>query len=292
MMTWVDRVKKSLQQPKGAEAPTSEGGVARPMFYKIGGGTQTPIDLRDLYRNAGCFFVGSGPSFAKVDKDQLRKAGVLTWGVNNSPKAFRPDLWCCVDEPARFLESIWRDPRIMKFCGMGKAGKPLWDHKNWKYSTTRVQECPNVIHITRNSEFRADRFLTEDTVNWGNSAELGGGRSVMIASLKIMYVLGIRRVYFLGVDFKMTESYRYHFEEQRTKNAVRNNQASYHKMLSYFTQLAPYFKKAGFQMFNCTQGSELTCFPYMRLDEAIKKEIADIPDPSSEKTHGMYVPNR
>jgi hypothetical protein len=271
---------------------TASSGPRRPTFYKIHSKVQTPINLTDLYRNAGCFFIGSGPSFAKVNKDQLKKPGVLTWGVNNSPKAFRPNLWCCVDEPARFLESVWRDPTIMKFCGTGKAGKPIWDHAKWGYSKTLVQDCPNVIHITRNSQFQAAKFLTEDTINWGNNKDYGGGRSVMIASIKIMYLLGIRRVYLLGVDFKMTESYRYHFEEQRSKGAIRNNQASYHKMLSYFTQLAPYFKDAGFQIFNCTQGSELTCFPYMRLDDAIKKEIADIPDPVAEKTHGMYVPNR
>jgi hypothetical protein len=262
------------------------------MFYKIKGGIKKPIDLENLYRNAGCFFIGSGPSFAEVDKEPLRQPGILTWGVNNSPKAFRPNIWTCVDGPARFLESVWRDPTILKFCGMGKSDKSIWDHDKWEYSTTQVQDCANVVHIERNSEFHPDTFLTEDTVNWGNSADYGGGRSVFMAVLKIMYVLGIRRVYLLGVDFKMTESYRYYFDEQRTKNAVRNNQASYHKMLSYFTQLAPYFKEAGFQIFNCTEKSELTCFPYMKLEKAIDAETAAIPDPAEEKTHGMYVPNR
>ncbi|GAF73345.1 unnamed protein product, partial [marine sediment metagenome] len=168
----------------------------------------------------------------------------------------------------------------------------IWDHDKWEYSSTVVQDCPNVIHIGRNSHFQAPTFLTEDTINWGNNKDYGGGRSVMIAAIKIMYILGIRRIYLLGTDFKMTENYRYHFEEQRTKNAVRNNQATYMRMISFFTQLSPYFKKANYQIFNCTQGSELTCFPYMQLDEAIKRETENIPDPETEETLNMYVPNR
>ena len=281
METWIDKVSRYFQ-----------GDGSSSMFCTIRDGVQYPIQLENLYRNAGCFFIASGPSFQHVDTDMLRKASVLTLGVNNSPKGFRPDLWVCVDEPARFLESIWRDPRIMKFCGTGKARKPIWDHDKWTYSSTVVEDCPNIIHIHRNSHFQASQFLTEDTVNWGNHKKFGGGRSCFVAAIKIMYVLGIRRVYLLGVDFKMTANYRYHFDEQRTDGAVKNNNTSYLRMISYFTQLSPYLKKAGYHIYNCTKESELTVFPYMDLGKAIEMETKAIPDPKTEKSYGMYVPKR
>lgn len=283
-MNWLNKANGFLQDSNHKAGPS--------MFCTIRGGARQSIDLRNLYWNAACFVVASGPSLKDVDLDVVRKPGILTIGLNNSPKMFRPDLWVCVDEPARFLESVWRDPKIMKFCGTGKFRKPIWDHDKWEYSSTLVEECPNIIHVERNSEFNAERYLYEDTVNWGNSKQHGGGRSCFVAAIKIMYVLGIRRVYLLGVDFRMTPNYRYSFEEQRTGNAVKNNQSSYLRILSYFTQLAPYFKKANYQVINCTKGSDLTILPYMDIEEAVARELQEIPNPETEKTYGMYVPNR
>lgn len=262
------------------------------MFCQIKNGEEYPIDLRNLYKNSGCFFIAGGPSFKDVDKSLLQKAGVLTLGVNNSPKSFRPNLWVAVDEPARFLESIWRDPKIFKFCGMGKWKKPIWDHNKWTYNDTLVQECPNVIHFRRNNRFNAATYLTENTVNWGNHKDLGGGRSCMVAALKIMWVLGIRRVYLLGVDFKMTGNYTYHFKEQRANGAVKGNNSTYLRMLSYFTQLSPYFEKSGFKIYNCTNGSHLYYIPHMDLKEAIDIETSKIPDTEKEETMNMYTPGK
>ena len=63
-------------------------------------------------------------------------------------------------------------------------------------------------------------------------------------------------------------------------------------MISFYTQLGPYFKASQFEVYNCSPGSDLTIFPYVDLAEAVKKEIADIPDPETEESYNMYIPDR
>jgi hypothetical protein len=211
-------------------------------------------------------------------------------------------LWASVDGPGRFLESIWRDPKIMKFCGTGAWKKKLWDHGAWKdagypegndfYSSAVVQDCPNVYYMRRNNNFDPKTFLTEDTINWGNHKENGGGRSVFIATIKLLYILGFRRVYLTGVDFSMNGDYKYHFDEDRHKGAVSCNTGTYRKMISFFTQLIPYFKEANYNIYNCSPGSDLTLFQYMTLEEAVKIETSRLPNPEEERSEGMYCPDR
>lgn len=271
-------------------------------FLQIYNGVETPVNLRDQWLGAGCFLVAGGPSLDKVDVSLLGKPGVITYGLNNSAKTFRPNLWSSVDSPSRFLTSVWLDPTIMKFCGTGKWKQPIWDHDRWAadgfpmnndyYSETVVQDCPNVIYVQRNNNFQPEHFLSEETANWGNHKDQGGGRSVMIFAIKIIYVLGFRRLYLVGSDFRMSGDKPYSFNEQRTQGAVNNNNNSYRKMTSYFTQLGPYFKTAGFEVYNCSPGSDLTVFPYMDLEKAIERETSHIPNPETENSFGMYIPDR
>ena len=259
-----------------------------PLLYIHNGKELELISLSGIYKKASCFFVSNGPSLKLVDLDLLGQPGLLTWGINNGPKTFRPDIWCCVDPPEKFLESILRDSRMLKFLSTGKEKDPIWDHANWKKSGTLTRDCPNVIFYKLNDHFHADRYFTEPDFNFGNNKEYGGGRSVMLASLKLMFVLGIRRVYLIGVDFHMTAEHGYHFEQERWPSSVKGNNSSYGRMFSNFTQLAPFAKLHSFEIFNCTPGSSLTLFPWMPLEEAIKIETGKLPDPLTEKSAGMY----
>lgn len=291
-MNWIQNTISHLQH----QNQEPEGNI--PFLNDKG----NPIDLRNIYPNQACFLIASGPSLNSMNLDPLRNPGIMTMGVNNSPKTFRPNLWTCVDNPARFLESIWRDPTIMKFCGTGKAKQRIWDYNRWAeagcpanndyYSKTRVRECPNVIYMKRNTQFNPMHFFTEPSINWGNHKNQGGGRSVMVAALKILYVLGFRRIYLLGVDFKMTQEYRYHFNEHRHNGAIHTNNSTYRKMISYYTQLSPFMKYYKFQVFNCTPQSGLTLFPYIDMQMAVENELKNFPNPNEEQTENMYVPQR
>ena len=254
------------------------------------------LEIQGQYRGWGCFLICNGPSIVTngYDLSLLKKPGVMTYGINNGPKTIRPNFWGCVDDPKRFLKSIWLDPQIMKFVPHAHADKQLFDSEKWEDMKIGdralvVGDCPNVIYYHRNEKFVADRFLYEDTFNWGMHTDWGGGRSVMLPSLRILFTLGFRRVYLLGADFKMSSTYTYHFDEQRSKGAVNGNMSTYDKMKNeYFPALKPYFDAEGFQVFNCNEDSALKTFPYKPFEEAIEECTYPLGDLQNERTWGLY----
>ncbi|OAI57878.1 hypothetical protein AYO49_06335 [Verrucomicrobiaceae bacterium SCGC AG-212-N21] len=252
------------------------------MFFRENGAS---VDLVDLYRGRSVFVVLNGPSFQEVDHSLLRQPGIVTFGVNNGAHSFRPNLWACVDDPTRFMNSIWADPCITKFVPMAHFRKPIWDAGAGACSKESVADFPNVVGFRRNEAFEATQWLNEPTINWGNHADRGGGRSVLLAVLRISYLLGFRKVYLLGCDFHMDEASKYWFAEGRTPTAIKNNQNSYRILTRYFEQLAPHFASAGFEVYNCTKDSKLTVFPSMPLEDAIASARVDV----SASTEGMYV---
>jgi hypothetical protein len=194
---------------------------------------------------------------------------------------------------------MWLDPTIQKFIPMAQFEKPLWDNRRlkegdetvqkWQRSGFRVGDCPNVVGYRRNEKFHAPRWLHEDTINWGNHKKFGGGRSVMLAAIRILYLLGFRSVYLLGVDFEMSAERKYHFEEERSAAAVRGNNSTYLKLKDWFTELQPYFLDSGFVVKNCNPASKLEAFPKISFAEAIQEATALLGDYGEERTSGMYV---
>jgi len=254
-------------------------------FFK----SQSDMGQLGDYKNASIFIICNGPSFAKLDHSLLRQPGIITYGMNNGAKTFRPNFWSCVDSPSRFLMSVWKDPKITKFIPYGMANKPLFNSYTWSMTNDFVKDCPNVIGFKRNEKFNPSTFLTEDTFNWGNHKDDGGGRSVMLPVLRICYELGFRKVYLLGCDFNMSENNTYHFDEQRDKGAVKGNRKTYGRLENeYFPQLKPFFDAAGFKVYNCNPESGLTCFPCVSFEEAIATTIAPLGDIANERTWGLY----
>lgn len=253
-----------------------------PMFFRENG---MNLDLVDLHRGQTLFLVLNGPSLADFDWSRLRQPGIVTLGINNGAHLLRPNYWTSVDDPSRFMASIWRDPAIVKIVPMSHFQKPIWDRRRNAFSTDLVRDFPNVVGYRRNEAFAPERWLVEDTINWGNHSKRGGGRSVMLAALRIAHLLGFRKVYLLGCDFRMDEGHHYWFPEQRSANAISNNTNSYAIMRGYFQQLQPRFLESGFEVFNCNPESRLEVFPFADLDEALAGAAIDL----DESTEGMYV---
>ena len=283
----------------GADQSSFRHNRMRDVGFKIGKYIQTPpllftrdghsIYLGDIYRGASAFLIAGGPSFKDIDIEKLSSAGFLTFGLNNSVKSFRPNLWTCVDDPTHFIKSLWLDPKILKFAPMSHADKKIFDNETWKETERTVGDCPNVLYYRRNEDFKADQYLFEDTVNWGNHTKLGGGRSVMLAALRLSFYLGIRKVFLLGVDFDMDENNKYHFEQSRTKQSIKNNNDTYSLLKSRFEQLRPIFEENDFQVFNCNPKSGLKVFDFISFEDAIKLATETMPENlETEKTDGLY----
>ena len=251
------------------------------MFFRRNG---MPIDLVNTYKDQSVFLMCNGPSMGKIDLNKFKKPGVLTFGINNGGHLIRPNIWTCVDDPTRFMRSIWEDPTITKIIPQAHFEKNIYDRKTDMVLDKIVGDCPNVYGFRRNEEFSAKDFFFEDTINWGNHKDYGGGRSVMISSLRICHLLGFRNVYLVGCDFEMNDKKKYFFNEERTSNAIKNNNDSYEKMTQMFTQLKPIMEDLDFNVFNTNKDSNLKVFDFVELDEVLKEVEID----TSEDTNGMY----
>jgi hypothetical protein len=249
-----------------------------------------PLWLGDIYRGRSAFLIAGGPSFATLDHSLLRQPGILTMGLNNSVKTFRPNLWVSVDPPDRFLRSVWLDPTILKFVPICHAKKFIFNSDSWEFMDMRVGDCPNVVYYKRNEHFKARQFLWEDCVNWGNHKKHGSGRSVMLAALRILFILGIRRVYLLGVDFNMSETNRYHFAQDRSAGAIKGNNFTFRVLNERLEKLRPYFEKEDFLVLNCNPCSNLKAFDFIPYEEAVRKVLAefDFVNVAAERTQGLY----
>lgn len=315
-MTWIDRPQGKVVDGKIVSAP---GGIARDSEdfqrfrharerhegFPIGQYMQTPplfftrdrhtLWLGDLYRGSPAFLVLSGPSFLKINRDLLRQAGILTMGVNNSVRTFRPNLWVEVDNPQNFMSSIWLDPLILKFAPHCHAEKKIFDNVNWCEMNVRVGDCPAVIFYHRNEHFNHAQYLYEDTINWGchkdipGSCGIKGCRSVLLAALRILYAVGIRTVFLLGADFRMEAGgQNYSFEQNRSRGSIKNNNNTYAALNKRFDLLRPVFEKHEYHVFNCNEESGLKSFPYVSYTDALTFCTSRLPDVSTERTAGLY----
>lgn len=249
-----------------------------------------PAPLSNLYAGASLFVILSGPSLKKTDLSLLRKRGIVTMGVNNSPAVFRPNLWIHGDPCYKFHYSIWRDPHVAKFMPARFFGQRLRiknDDGKFELTDTLCKSMPNTFGYQRNAFFNPATFLQEDTVNWGNSKRSIGVNgnnhphvlNIMPATLKVAYILGFRKVYLVGCDFKMThDAEPYAFDQKKHDGAVDSNNMAYVKLNHMFNLLLPGFRQAGFEICNCTPGSGLLAFPQLALTEAVAQATKGIPD--------------
>lgn len=254
------------------------------------------VFLGDMYRGRAAFLITSGPSLNDFDLSQLSRRGILTCAVNNAAAVHRPHLWVSVDSPGNFVDAIWRDPGIMKFvplCHMEKHFIVRNERDELIPSQEVVGDMPAVFGYRRNERFKADQWLYEDTFNWGSHSKQRdsegnkGSRSVMYVAIRLLFYLGIRRLYLLGCDFRMEQGARnYAFEQERSRSSVRGNNESYRILNRRMARLLPYFEREGFEVINCTPNSGLTAVPYMPFDTALRDATAEMPAHIS--TAGMY----
>jgi len=198
-------------------------------------------------------------------------------------------MWISVDDPSHFIKSIWLDPKITKFVPYSHSEKFIFDNEHWKETDIRVGDCPNTWFFKRNEHFIPEQFLFEDSVNWGNHKDYGGGRSVMLAAIRMLFFLGVRTIYLLGCDFKMNEQSKYHFDQDRTTSSIKGNNDTYRMLIDRFNKLKPIFEENGLNVYNCNPASELKVFPFINLDDAISIACSKLPsDLVNERTEGLY----
>lgn len=258
------------------------------------------IFLGDMYRGNAAFLMCSGPSLKTHDLSHLQQRGILTCAVNNAATVVRPNLWVCVDDPSHFADAIWRDPAILKFVPLCHLEKPLavrdTNHQLIS-SKERAGDMPAVFGYRRNEAFVAEQFLYEDTFNWGNHGDRSdaygykGSRSVMLVALRLLFYLGVRKLFLLGCDFRMQYgTQNYAFEQDRSRGSVSGNNYTFEVLNTRLRHLLPYFEREGYQIFNCTADSGLTVFPHVSYATAMEHALEGFPQ--EIVTAGMYDQKR
>ena len=256
------------------------------------------VSLAGFYRGRSAFLVLSGPSLNDMDLSLLGRRGIVTMGVNNSWAVHRPTLWTCVDAPGRFIDTGWKDPGVLKFvptCQWNKRLRVQNANGTMRASAFTVRQMPAVLFFRRADHFDHERFLTGDSIPWGNDSKhpdslgITGKRSVMLVAFRLLHHLGFGTVYLLGCDFKMDRDRKYAFAEHRATNAIRHNNVLYDSLSRRFEALRPHFERHKFRVVNCSPGSALDVFDRMDFAGAVAKAGAECGKPVN--TQGWYEPN-
>ncbi len=281
-------VPRMTNDSAALHAAPMKRGMPSPLFFTANGAA---MPLEGMYHGAHAFLVLNGPTVAQLPPGTLNGLHVMT--VNNGPRTIRGNMNVMLDSPGRFSLSQWLDPTIQKFVPLTHFGCRLFDNRlldkqRWQWARLRVADCPNVLGFRRNDKFDAARFLYEPSINWGNPPDDGGGRSVMLSSLRILFSLGFRYIYLVGADFKMDAANRYHFEMESDAKSAAGNNHTYAKLNERFTALRPHLERAGCNVWNCTPDSSLTAFAACPLSDALNAAKNEIGDWTQEKTAGMY----
>lgn len=253
------------------------------------------VSLANWYAKRTIFLVLSGPSLKTFDLTKLNQRGIVSFGVNNSWSVHRPTLWTCVDPPGRFHDVGWKDPGITKLVPLHHRNRKLrvkLADGTFRNSKFCVSQMPATFFYARSVHFDPDRYFTEPGINWGNPSDqadamgIKGGRSVMLAALRLIHYLGFRVVFLLGADFKMSTDaeQNYAFEQGRTKHAVKHNNNLYQTLDRRFAALRKRFDD--FWVFNCTPDSGLKSLPYYPYGKAVEYARTECSKPMD--TAGWY----
>lgn len=261
-----------------------------------------PTDaLRGMLKGGVAFLVCGGPSAKQLPLEQLQQPGCWSLAVNNMAAYYRPNAFVCSDPPSKFHEGIWRDPNIMKFVpevklhdrrGKLRRKQPDGSFADLKLTdeVATTQTVPNVWGFGRRSWFKPDdTFFTDPHAAWGNNDDgvrrTRGKKTVCtpLLGLRILYYLGARRVYLVGVDFYMDPAAGLHdnyaFKEERDKGACESNNAQYAVVNEWLClmQQNDVFSKFGLEVYNTNEASGLRAFAHVPFDVAVADAWRDWP---------------
>jgi hypothetical protein len=160
--------------------------------------------------------------------------------------------------------------------------------------------CPNVIGYCKKHEVNPDSWLEEPFMNWGmvkqpyiskDGYRYPGHRSVMLVAIKLLIILGFRRIYLLGADFNMQPDKPYSFKEHKTEKECAGNNNTYIFLNAFLNDMREEFDLFGIKIYNCTKESRLNAFPYKKFEDAIEVESRQMyTEYLKEDSTGMYIP--
>ena len=262
--------------------------------------------LCGMLADKAVFLACGGPSANDLPLEALNRRGMWTMAVNNMAghPRFRPQAFVCADPLTKFSHSIWLDPGIMKFVPLPKmngyrAKLRRKDQDGFHSLDQTVRACPNVWAYKRDTWFLPDdSFLMGEGAKWGNLSagvtRTGLPKTVatMLLALRLLYHLGAKRIFLVGVDFQMTVEKGYAFDQERNPGAVASNNGQYAIVSRWLEDVVAngVFERFGLEVYNTNERSGLRAFSYVPFETALQDVqgfVDDEPD-----LIGWYEPRK
>lgn len=260
--------------------------------------------LRHMLQGCAAFLVAGGPSAKNLPLHLLNQRGVWSMAVNNMAGHCRPNAFVCADPPLKFHHGIWLDPCMMKFIPSVKftgSRNRLKMKEGDEFKKLRVADkevkttsAPNTWGFNRRQWMLPDEtFFTEESASWGNQDDgvrrTGGPKTVMtmLLGIRLLYYLGARTIYLVGVDFKMDPNQaayafgqgRPDFNAQQRMSLCESNNNQFAVANQWLCQLQSNgtFRRFGLEIFNCYNQSGLRAFEYVPFELALKDTLKNFP---------------
>lgn len=235
--------------------------------------------LRGMWHGCAAFFVCGGPSLKQLDLGFLRERGIASLGINNVA-GYAPVKAMTFSDPAsKFHHGIFFDPGIIKFVPKPKLSERVrakLPDGSFQWTAYEVRHCPSVFGYERDGIWQPESFLTREKATWGVSkkhVENQGKQTILFSfflGIRLLHYLGVRRIYLLGVDFKMDTQHHYAFGQYRHEGAISGNNNSYRVATGMLQELRPHLEKAGMEIYQTNEHSALKVFDYVDLETAIE----------------------
>ncbi len=231
-----------------------------------------PVSLRNLWRNCSAFLVCGGPSLRDYPVSMLRQRGVASLGINNA-SAYAPVAAATFGDPRyKMHPSIMLDPGILTFVPHTQLRKHLrfkLPDKTFRMSTIAVADCPATYGMPRSGRFCANTFFDTWFAHWGyggkNSSRPYSRLCSTLLGIRLLYYLGVRRIFLLGVDHSRPDKADGYAWGERGSGGL----GAYDKMDRMYRELLPHLSARGVTIYNCNADSACQVFPTATFSEAI-----------------------
>jgi len=252
-----------------------------------------PANLAGLWAPCPAFLVGSGPSLPTYPLERLRERGVASLGINNAAAVAPCRAWCFSDPQSKFHHALYLDPAVMTFAPIPKLKKSIIikTANGFHNTNLRVRDCPNTYGFARSTRFVPETFFDTTFAHWGSGkhqppdVEGSGCLATLFLGIRLLYHLGVRRIYLLGIDHA-------------------GGRGRWAKEDRCFERLLPVFEERGLGVTNCNLSSGCRVFPCRTFDEAVDDCKGSVPDEPLDvegwyskavakeqcKVNGVFVP--
>lgn len=194
-------------------------------------------DFKDRHKEKNLFILASGPSLKELNLDPLSRR--MTMGLNRSFMIYPASYYHCVFDYRLF--ELYPDEL--------KASRVLFT----------LEDRPLGIPL---------KLLGSKGFSWDLEEGIYSGFTISYFALQLAVYMGFERIFFLGLDLDFQGKdthffgHDYHSKDHKT--------TEFPKMIESFKKIAPTLKERGHHIFNCSQKSQLDCFPYISYEDALK----------------------